>query len=249
MKTVKLNIISHDEEEEQELTLNFEAQELETLKQYIKNCEKLRGAPLLKDFPTVTKIKLDFIEGSTTFEVSDFQYEQVYDLLHRARLIFLQKEPASFKQVKAIFGKKSKDTNLAKLLKRVGSDYDKGEYQPYFQVYIDEDYQSAIARQKEWLHQETDTLINNTSSGDNKSGVPLFHDKTLDAWLNGSEYHQDKNKAEIVKRIENNLTQETARAIFVSQLSGRLKAVFELEKLSQLVLNCETNTITIFLGF
>ena len=241
MKTVKLKVISHDAEKEQELTLNFEEQELKTINQYIENCEKLKGAPLLKNFPAVRNIKWDFIEPSVKFEVSDFKYEQVYDLLHRARPIFLHQEPASFNKVKAIFGKKSRDTNLAKLLKEVGADYEKGEYQRYFQVYVGKIPQSARDQPKEWLDEELKS-IKRPSSGSNKSFVPLFHEKTLDAWLNGIEYHQDQDKAETVKRIEEHLTKETARGIFVSQLSGRLKAVFWLEKLSQLVLNYETDS-------
>jgi hypothetical protein len=63
MKTVKLKIRSHDGEEEEELTLNFDAQELETLKRYTENCERLRGAPLLQNFPTVKNIKWNFDEG------------------------------------------------------------------------------------------------------------------------------------------------------------------------------------------
>jgi hypothetical protein len=154
MKTLKLKIRSHDEGEEEELTLNFKAQELETLTRYVENCERLRGAPLLQNFPVVTKIKWDFVEGSTKFEISDFQYEQVYDLLHRARPIFLHQEPASFNQVKAIFGKKSKDTILAKILKKVGLDYDKGEYQQYFQFDVGELPESARDKPEEWLNQE-----------------------------------------------------------------------------------------------
>lgn len=242
MKTVKLKIRSHDGEEEEELTLNFDTQELETLKRYIENCERLRGAPLLQNFPAVKKIKWNFDEGSTEFEISDFQYEQVYDLLHRARPIFLHQEPASFNQVKAIFGKKSKNTNLAKILKKVGLDYDKGEYQQYFQLYVGKLPESARDKPEEWLNQELDVLTGKTGSGTKADVDPLFHEKTLDAWLNGIEYHQDKDKAEIVRRIEESLTQETARGIFVSQMSGRLKAIFWLEKLSQFILNSETNT-------
>lgn len=242
MKTVKIKISSHDGEEEQELALNFEEQELETLNQYLENCERLRGAPLLQNFPVVKNINWDFDKGSVTFEVSDFRYEQVYDFLHRARPIFLHKEPASFNQVRAIFGKKSKDTNLAKLLKQVGLDYDKGDYQQYFQFYVGEVPKDLRDNPERWLNQELNTLLNNASSEGNTSLFPLFHEKALEAWLNGIEYHQDNGKVKVVKRLEECLTQEITRGIFVSQLSGRLKATFWLEKLSRLVLNYETNT-------
>jgi hypothetical protein len=242
MKTVKLKIRSHDGKEEEELTLNFDAQEVETLRRYIENCKRLRGAPLLQNFPAVKKINFNLDEGSRKFEISEFQYEQVYDLLHRARPIFLHREPASFNKVKAIFGKKSKNTNLAKILKKVVLDYDKGEYQQYFQLYVGKLPESARAKPEEWLNQDLNLITSKTASETQTYVYPLFHENTLDAWLNGIEYHQDKDKAEIVKRIEESLTQETARGIFVSQMSGRLKAILWLEELSQFILNNRTNT-------
>jgi len=67
--------------------------------------------------------------------------------------------------------------------------------------------------------------------------TPLFHDETVKLWLNGIEYHQDIEKAAIVKELENSLSESTARGIFIAQLSGRVKAAFMLEHIVKLVLN------------
>lgn len=240
MKTVKLSIESNDGEEEK-VTLNFDVQELRILNRYVENCERLRGAPLLQSFPCVQQIKWNFNEGLMEFNISEFQYEQVYDLLHRSRPIFLHREPASFNKVKAIFGKKSQGTILAKILKEIGLCYDKGEYQQYFQIHAAKASDSASDRPDEWMKQAMDILMNKVSPEKMLNADPLFHESTLDAWLNGIEYHQDEDKEETVKRIEERLTQETARGIFVSQMSGRLKAIFRLENLSQFTLNNEAS--------
>ena len=62
--------------------------------------------------------------------------------------------------------------------------------------------------------------------------IPLFCDDTLKVWLNGIEYHQDKEKKEIYSKLEQALGSDTTRAIFVSQLSGRIKAIHMLADLA-----------------
>lgn len=71
--------------------------------------------------------------------------------------------------------------------------------------------------------------------------TPLFDDATSKIWLNGAEYHQDKNKAAVVAELEAALTTDVARGIFVAQLSGRIKAIFELGRLSRLVASSDVN--------
>ena len=58
---------------------------------------------------------------------------------------------------------------------------------------------------------------------------PLFTDKALRTWLNGVEYHQDEDKAEIIDQLASALSQETTQAIFISQLSGRVKTCIVLD--------------------
>ncbi|MFA5242022.1 MAG: hypothetical protein WC029_14345 [Sulfuricella sp.] len=72
------------------------------------------------------------------------------------------------------------------------------------------------------------------------NGVPLFHDKTLRDWLNGVEYHQEVDKAQKIKDLESALSTQIARGIFVSQLSGRVRAAFMLAHLATLVARPDT---------
>lgn len=66
--------------------------------------------------------------------------------------------------------------------------------------------------------------------------IPLFHDNTLKVWLNGVEYHQDTEKREQVKALEKAITPNVARAVFVSQLSGKIESIFLLAEVVNLIL-------------
>jgi len=205
MKEVTLKATSEDESESETIRLTFDNSELNFLQLYLDNCTRLEAAQIFKNkFPSVKNIKWTAEDGMT-FEVSDLKYSHVCELLHLARPIFLSKEPASFEKKQAIFGKKAKNTALAKHLKFLRNTYEKCDYQPYFQITIG------------------DTL--------------LFHDETVKLWLNGVEYHQDAEKAAIVKELEKSLSESTARRIFVSQLSGRVRATFMLAHLAKLVVD------------
>ena len=202
MKEVHLKITSDDGSEES-ITLNFNDKEIDTLEKYSRNCVRLEKAKLNESFPKIEGISWE--KGSDLkFNISEFKYSEVCELLHLARPIFLHKEIASFNKTKSIIGKKSKDTTLANHLKNIGNIYEKGDYQPYYQV----------------------------TYGD----TPLFHDSTLKVWLNGIEYHQDEEKAAIIRELEEGLSENVTRGIFVSQLSGRIRATFLLEHLVKLII-------------
>jgi len=187
------------------IPLQFQDEEVKLLTQYLENCDRLASANIFKEkFPFVKNIRWTAKHGMT-FDVTEFDYSQVCELLHLARPILLLQEPASFKKTQAIFGRKSKNTFLAKHLRFLRETYDRGEYQPYYQIKI--------------------------------GGTPLFHEETIRKWLNGVEYHQDEEKAKIIKKLEESLSEETVRGIFVAQLSGVIRATFMLADLAKLVVN------------
>ncbi len=67
-------------------------------------------------------------------------------------------------------------------------------------------------------------------------GQPLFHESLLDTWLNGAQYHTDAEKAEAWRALEKSLSTPNARAVVMSQLQGKVKALFNLEYIVTLVL-------------
>lgn len=58
---------------------------------------------------------------------------------------------------------------------------------------------------------------------------------SLQLWLNGTQYHTDDEKASAWKRIEASLGADNARAIVMNQLYSKVKALFLLENLVDLV--------------
>ena len=64
----------------------------------------------------------------------------------------------------------------------------------------------------------------------------LFDPKFLDVWLNGTQYHTDSNKAAIWARLENALSSENAMALVNTQLHSKVKALYELQNVVDLVL-------------
>jgi len=203
MIKVKLKATSEDESET--LELQFETLEVESLKLYLDNCNRLESAQILKsEFPSIKNIKWTEKTGMN-FDVSQFEYSHICELLHLARPMFLEREPASFKNTLSIFGKRAKKTSLAKHLKYLRNTYEFSEHQHYMQITI----------------------------GD----TPLFHDKTVRLWLNGVEYHQDSDKAKLIKELEASLSETAVRGIFVTQLYGRIRAIFMLAHLAKLIVD------------
>ena len=207
MKTVNLLARSEDDEAvEQRLELSFEDVDIEKFRLFMRNFERFEDAKLIQGgMPELKKMGWDAKQGQgLTFEFTDFDYKDVYELLHLARPFFLAKEPASFERTCGILGKRGKGTVLMDTLKFIRMIYEKGEYQSLFQVSL--------------------------------GGTPLFHESTVKAWLNGLEYHQDQDKREQIEKLEAALSQETARGIFVSQLSGRVHAIFDLADIIGLII-------------
>ena len=65
---------------------------------------------------------------------------------------------------------------------------------------------------------------------------PLLDDATLKLWLNGEQYHTDEEKAAAWKEIEEALTAENARALVITLLQSKVKALFNVRYIATLIL-------------
>ncbi|MFZ7128620.1 MAG: hypothetical protein ACOWWM_20900 [Desulfobacterales bacterium] len=202
MKNVRLKATLSDRVTVNIIELQFDEKDLNVLKLYKSNYDRLLSAKLIREgLPTFINLSWSATNGAT-YKFSEFSYQDVYELLHLARPLFLSREPASFDKTCAVFGKSGVNTSITNHIKYIRWLYKNGEYKSLFQVEIDD--------------------------------IPLFSDKTLMYWLNGVEYHQDNEKRDTYAMLENALGVETTRAIFVSQLSGRIKSVHMLAHLVNL---------------
>lgn len=68
-------------------------------------------------------------------------------------------------------------------------------------------------------------------------GQPLFDDSLLRMWLNGTQYHTDEEKAVAWSKLEGSLESDNARALVMNQLHSRVKALFLLDHVCNLVLS------------
>ena len=64
--------------------------------------------------------------------------------------------------------------------------------------------------------------------------TPLFADETFRLWLNSEEYHTDISTE--WKELKETLTFENTRALMISQIQSKVKALFRLEYLVNLVI-------------
>ena len=67
--------------------------------------------------------------------------------------------------------------------------------------------------------------------------LPVFDDKTLKLWLYSSEYHQDQDKKDLIKHIEDTFTTRGTKTIFVWQLRDKAYAIFKLAELIQYIID------------
>lgn len=161
MLSIRLQITSKDQSESQDIELAFDASDIVILDRYLKNHERmLRGRIFEVGFPSVQNIRWT-PETGMVFTVSEFDYGHICELLHLARPLFLAREPASFVKAQAIFGKKAKETVLTKHLKYIRDMYERGDYQPYFQITINKTPLFDDETLGAWLngveyHQESD---------------------------------------------------------------------------------------------
>lgn len=67
-------------------------------------------------------------------------------------------------------------------------------------------------------------------------GQKLWDKSILHTWLNGVQYHTDAEKAETWQKLESILTEDNARAVVISQIHSRVKALALLDHVVSLVL-------------
>lgn len=67
--------------------------------------------------------------------------------------------------------------------------------------------------------------------------VPVFDQDTTKKWLNAFEYHQDPDKREVLKSIENQFGRKGARVVFIQQLAERIEGIYRLQDLARYIID------------
>ena len=70
---------------------------------------------------------------------------------------------------------------------------------------------------------------------------PLFDESLLRLWLNGTQYHSDAEKAAAWGQLEASLSESGSRALVISQLRGKVLALFNVDYVARQVVEATTN--------
>lgn len=206
--TVKLVPLQLSEDSSVALTIagDFSLEELDTLAQYVNLMRRIRACALLsRGMAGFGGMKFDntgiTIKSSSPSPCTD---SELHDLLHVMRPVALEKERASFKNIRTILGRRLRSKEFAQFLKINKRIFRDGEMSLYMQVTID--------TQK------------------------LFSESLLNTWLNGTQYHTYDSEAQAWSKLETSLGEANARALVVSQLHSKVKALMNLDYVAQKVL-------------
>lgn len=71
-------------------------------------------------------------------------------------------------------------------------------------------------------------------------GQPLFDESLLRLWLNAEQYHSDPDKSEAWRNLVKSLRMESARALVMNQLQGKVTALFNLEHVVALIVSSDS---------
>ncbi|MBO9488830.1 hypothetical protein J7384_00480 [Endozoicomonas sp. G2_1] len=135
MKQFKLQASNEQDEHLGEIIVDITEDESFVLSEYLENYNKLLKCKILESpFPMIEEFS--FKNGSLSIKVTEFEYRDLYELLHLSRPLFLKKEPASFEKVCNIFGKKFARTVFAKHIKDVRLLFRHGEHRQFMQFSI-----------------------------------------------------------------------------------------------------------------
>jgi len=66
--------------------------------------------------------------------------------------------------------------------------------------------------------------------------MSLLGDSMLRLWLNGEQYHTDKEKQEAWREIENALTLPNARALLITQIRSKINAIAKLYQIARIII-------------
>lgn len=126
--------------------------------------------------------------------------EDIFAILHRLRPFILQKERANFYRIVKMLSRHLDDAIARAVLKRQRD------------LYSGKDFQEQLTIQ--WQSESQRVVVN--------------AEETVMKWLNAYEYHQDEQKRQEIEEIDRLLPRGAPRAIFVSMLLDKIKAIINV---------------------
>jgi hypothetical protein len=205
--TVTMRDRSTGEEERTRVAIPDE--DWQTLVAFAAAVEELQQSSCLQNGLAVNvKIRGNLIDGVTA-EGALPESDRIAALLHRVRPFVLQDEPLSYFRVRNILARHVNNAGFRRLLEEQKDEFSGKEFQCELKI---------------------------TSSAPGLTGV-LNSDDSFQMWLNGFEYHRDAEKRANIEQLCGMLPFDVARAIFVSMLIDKVRAILNL---AVIIRRCET---------
>lgn len=187
--------------------MDIPSDDWDKLMAYADAVDKLSNSQILQSHLHV-QLKIKWNKSGVAFDGTLPSNDVVATLLHRVRPFVLQEEPTSFCRVRSILAKHMAHPDLRRVL----------------------DVQRDLFSGKDFQDQ-----IRIVTNAPGLTDV-LNSESTFQKWLNAFEYHHDPQKRAEVEELCGILTFDAARAIFVSMLFDKLKAVLNL---ATIIRRCE----------
>ena len=152
-------------------------------------------------------LEINFDHGALTYDTQLPNAEAVAAVLHWARPLLLQKEPASFVCICGLVGKRLRDPYITSFLKSVRRGYSSE-------------------------HSQSILVLKGEGPDPQEPAKPLSRVlnsfPTLLYWLNAHEYHRDQDKQARLEAVTRLLPPDAAKAVFLDTLAEALQAVLRL---------------------
>jgi hypothetical protein len=192
------------------LSASFTSQEWDTLNRYSDYVRQLRST---KAFSKQISVRLQFhwqVGQNLSVEVGMPDWEDVIVLLHRMRPFLLHDEDTNFGKVKNVLSRRFEDPRIRGMIAYNGDLYS-GKHA------------SSILRIE--MSRPTDT-----------NSIVLNSESFFETWLNGHEFHRDHEKQKFVDQVNSIFPEEATKALHISLLIDKMKAVNNLCGLIDVVL-------------
>ncbi len=218
MEHVKFLVGEGDAEPTEVVEADFEDVEWEVLQRFCEHSEELFSTSKLarEGIPTSLNVSWDRESGLKVSTVLP-DWNEVIVLLHKLRRLTLQNEPTSFQKVRKIVSRRFEHGTTRAHLKYLHKKFFGGDLRSLVAIY-------ASGPEHDEFH-----LLNS--------------EETLQAWLNGFEYHGNADKRAFIESLHGLMPLDSSKVVFLLMLQEKVAAIHGLRKILAVLRGEEHRTV------
>lgn len=182
---------------------------------YIREVQRLRQTKMIRSWP---EISFTMSTGQPIGVDGLPEQGELAELLHCLRPFILEKERTSFKNCHATIGKLCHEHEAIKIwLKELSNQFHGVTQRSALSFHVFRN-----------VHDDPFEAV--------RSNTPLNHNRYVQMWLNGFEYHRDESKRSELLELLGGTLDDHAKGVFVSYLHSQSNAILSLDCQLQKVL-------------